>query len=72
VTEPSLRDIAIVGAAQQVEHHEIAVYGTLRSWATLLGLTEDAAILKSIEAEEVKADQTLTQISERVNFEAAA
>jgi ferritin-like metal-binding protein YciE len=72
VTEPSIRDIALVGAAQQVEHHEIAVYGTLRSWATLLGLTEDAAILKSIEAEEVKADQTLTQISERVNFEAAA
>jgi ferritin-like metal-binding protein YciE len=72
VTEPTIRDIALVGAAQQVEHHEIAVYGTLRSWATLLGLNEDAAILKSIEAEEVKADQLLTQISERVNFEAAA
>ncbi|MBB6146617.1 ferritin-like metal-binding protein YciE [Silvibacterium bohemicum] len=72
VTDPAVRDIALVGAAQQVEHHEIAVYGTLRSWARLLGLNDDAAILKSIEAEEVKADQTLTQISERVNYEAAA
>ena len=72
VTDPVIRDIALVGAAQQVEHHEIAVYGTLRSWAMLLGLNEDAAVLKSIEAEEVKADQMLTQISERVNYEAAA
>ena len=72
VTDHAVRDIALVGAAQQVEHHEIAVYGTLRSWARLLGLNDDAAILKSIEAEEVKADQMLTQISERVNYEAAA
>jgi ferritin-like metal-binding protein YciE len=72
VTDPVIRDIALVGAAQQVEHHEIAVYGTLRSWARLLGLNDDAAILKSIEAEEMRADQLLTQISERVNYEAAA
>ena len=72
VTDPSIRDIALVGAAQQVEHHEIAVYGTLRSWAMLLGLNDDAAVLKFIESEEVKADQLLTQISERVNYEAAA
>jgi ferritin-like metal-binding protein YciE len=72
VTDPSIRDIALVGAAQQVEHHEIAVYGTLRSWAMLLGLNDDAAALKFIESEEVKADQLLTQISERVNYEAAA
>jgi ferritin-like metal-binding protein YciE len=72
VTDPSIRDIALVGAAQQVEHHEIAVYGTLRSWARLLGLNDDASVLKSIEAEEIKADQLLTQISERVNYEAAA
>jgi ferritin-like metal-binding protein YciE len=72
VTEPTIRDIALIGAAQQVEHHEIAVYGTLRSWARLLGLNDDAAVLKSIEAEEMKADQLLTQIAERVNYEAAA
>jgi ferritin-like metal-binding protein YciE len=72
VTDPSIRDIALIGAAQQVEHHEIAVYGTLRTWAQILGLAQDAAILKSIEAEEVHADEVLTQLSERVNLEAAA
>lgn len=72
VTDTSIRDIALIGAAQQVEHHEIAVYGTLRRWAELLGLENDAAILESIEAEEVNADETLTDISERVNLVAAA
>jgi ferritin-like metal-binding protein YciE len=72
VKDTSVRDIALIGAAQQVEHHEIAVYGTLRRWAELLGLDGDAAILESIEAEEINADETLTDISERVNLIAAA
>jgi ferritin-like metal-binding protein YciE len=72
VTDPSVRDMALIGAAQQVEHHEIAVYGTLRRWAELLGLDRDASILESIEAEEVNADEILTDISERVNLVAAA
>jgi ferritin-like metal-binding protein YciE len=72
VTDPSIRDIALIGAAQQVEHHEIAVYGTLRRWAEILGLPEDAAVLESIEAEEANADELLSEIAERVNFHAAA
>jgi len=72
VTEASIRDIALIGAAQQVEHHEIAVYGTLRRWAEILGLDEDAAILESIEAQEIDADELLSELSERVNFQAAA
>lgn len=72
VTDPSIRNIALIGAAQQVEHHEIAVYGTLRRWADLLGLTDDARVLLSIEKEEANADKILTQISERVNVQAAA
>ena len=72
VTDPTIRDIALIGAGQQVEHHEIAVYGTLRRWAEILGLTEDATILESIEVEEVNADELLTEISERVNYQAAA
>jgi ferritin-like metal-binding protein YciE len=72
VTDPTVRDIALIGAAQQVEHHEIAVYGTLRNWAELLGLEQDAVVLEAIEAEEVNADELLTEISERVNLEAAA
>jgi ferritin-like metal-binding protein YciE len=70
VTDFNVRNISLIGAAQQVEHHEIAVYGTLRRWAELLGLEEDAAILESIEADELNADELLSEISERVNVEA--
>jgi ferritin-like metal-binding protein YciE len=72
VTDPSVRDIALIGAAQQVEHHEIAVYGTLSRWAEIIGLSNDVTVLKSIEAEEAKADETLTQIASMVNLKAAA
>jgi len=72
VTDPSIRDIALIGAAQQVEHHEIAVYGTLRRWAEILGLAEDAVVLEAIEAEEANADELLSEIAERVNYQAAA
>jgi len=72
VTDASVRDIALIGAAQQVEHHEIAVYGTLRRWAEILGLDQDASVLETIEAEEINADEILTDIAERVNLVAAA
>jgi ferritin-like metal-binding protein YciE len=72
VTDSSIRDIALIGAAQQVEHHEIAVYGTLRRWAEILGLADDAMVLEAIEAQEINADELLSEISERVNFQAAA
>jgi ferritin-like metal-binding protein YciE len=72
VTDSSIRDIALIGAAQQVEHHEIAVYGTLRRWAVILGLTDDASVLEAIEEEEGNADELLTEIAERVNYQAAA
>jgi ferritin-like metal-binding protein YciE len=71
VKDPSIRDIALIGAAQQVEHHEIAVYGTLRRWAELLGQSEDASVLELIETEEINADELLSEIAERVNFQAA-
>jgi ferritin-like metal-binding protein YciE len=69
VTDPSVRDIALIGAGQQVEHHEIAVYGTLRSWAAILGLSNDAQVLKSIEEEELNADEILTSIADTVNLQ---
>jgi ferritin-like metal-binding protein YciE len=72
VTDSSIRDIALIGAAQQVEHHEIAVYGTLRRWAEILGLADDAMVLEAIEAQEINADELLSEIAERVNFQAAA
>jgi ferritin-like metal-binding protein YciE len=72
VTDPSIRDIALIGAAQQVEHHEIAVYGTLRRWAEIIGRTSDVSILESIQAEEEKADELLSEIAGTVNMQAAA
>ena len=72
VTDPSVRDIALIGAGQQVEHHEIAVYGTLRNWANLLGLSDDAQVLKMIEQEEVNADKLLTSIASKVNTQVPA
>ncbi len=72
VTNPQVRDIALIGVAQQVEHHEIAVYGTLRRWSEILGQSDDAATLKSIESDEVNADRLLSEIARKVNSLAQA
>jgi ferritin-like metal-binding protein YciE len=69
-SDPSVRDAALIAAAQQVEHHEMAVYGTLRTWAELLGESEQAETLDRILEQEKNADSILTRISERVNQEA--
>ncbi|WP_213807630.1 DUF892 family protein [Granulicella sp. dw_53] len=67
VTDPYVLDVALIGAAQQVEHHEIAVYGTLRNWAELIGLDGHADILESILDEEKNADELLTELSDTLN-----
>ena len=66
-TDSSIRDVALIAAGQQVEHHEIAIYGTLRSWAELLGLDRDAQVLESILDEEKAADETLSSLSDNIN-----
>jgi ferritin-like metal-binding protein YciE len=66
-TDPSIRDITLIASAQQVEHHEIAVYGTLRTWAELLGDDEAADVLETILDEEKNADELLSTISDSVN-----
>ena len=68
--DPSIRDIGLIASAQPVEHHEIAVYGTLRSWAELLGNDEAAGTLESILEEEKNADEMLSTISDTVNTSA--
>jgi ferritin-like metal-binding protein YciE len=70
VKDPSVLDVALIGAAQQVEHHEIAVYGTLRSWAEILGLDTHADVLETILQEEKNADETLSDLSDTINAEA--
>lgn len=67
------RDAAIISAAQKVEHYEIASYGTLVSFAKLLGMDDAAEILEGILEQEKNADQTLTEVAETaVNIEAAS
>jgi ferritin-like metal-binding protein YciE len=65
--DDSIRDVTLIAAGQQVEHHEMAVYGTLRNWARILGQNDQAMVLQSILQEEQNADNILTSLSDRVN-----
>jgi ferritin-like metal-binding protein YciE len=67
-----LRDVVLIAAGNQVEHHEIAVYGTLRTWAEVLGEAEHAALLQETLVEEENADELLTELSEQINVAAPA
>jgi ferritin-like metal-binding protein YciE len=70
--DPMVLDVTLIAAGQEVEHHEIAVYGTLRSWAQLMGHNEDVSLLESTLKEEKAADEKLTRISVEANARAAA
>jgi len=71
--EDSTKDAGIIGAAQRVEHYEIAAYGTARTLAQTLGNTEVADLLEQTLDEEKEADELLTQIAESsINTEAAS
>jgi Mn-containing catalase len=56
-------DLALVAAAQKVEHYEISGYGTLRTVAEKIGQTKVAKLLAQTLAEEEKTDKLLTQLS---------
>ena len=68
----AVRDAALIAAAQAAEHYEIAEYGTLRTWARVLGRSEAVQLLEFTLEEEKKTDQKLTDIAGRLNYEAAA
>src|SRR5215213_10599387 len=73
VSDPDSRDAGIIASAQRVEHYEIAVYGTLATWARQLGLEDDARTLHRILEQERRADETLTRLAETaVNRDASA
>lgn len=73
IKDPDTRDAAMIAAAQAVEHYEITRYGTLVSWAKLLGMKDAATVLGQTLKEEHSADQKLTKLAEsRLNKEAAA
>jgi ferritin-like metal-binding protein YciE len=64
--ESVLRDLALIGAAQRVEHYEMAGYGTARTVAEALGEEEVVDLLQDTLDEEGEADELLTQISESI------
>jgi ferritin-like metal-binding protein YciE len=68
--EGDIRDAALISAAQRVEHYEMAAYGTVRSYAELLGKPKIAQLLEETLEEEKAADQKLTAISQKVNVRA--
>jgi Mn-containing catalase len=61
--EPVAADLALIAAAQKVEHYEISGYGTLRVMAERLGQTKVAKLLSQTLSEEEKTDALLTQLS---------
>ena len=68
--DQTLRDVVLIAAGNQVEHHEIAIYGTLRNMAIILGEAEHAALLDKTLEEEKHADKVLTELSEQINVAA--
>jgi ferritin-like metal-binding protein YciE len=68
--DDNVKDAALISAAQRVEHYEIAAYGTLRTWANLLGQQEAVSLLEETLSEEKETDQKLTELAENINPEA--
>jgi len=60
----TLRDLQLIGAAQRVEHYEVAAYGTAKAMAEKLGLSEAADLLGETLDEEEEADKKLTEVAE--------
>ncbi len=68
----AVRDAFLIGAAQRVEHYEIAAYGTARAFAETLGETKVADLLQQTLDEEGETNKKLTAIAQTVNDEANA
>jgi len=69
--DPAVLDAALIGAAQRVEHYEMAGYEAARTYARLLGYDDAAALLQATLDEEGEADKKLTELAESaINVEA--
>ena len=68
--DATLRDVVLISGGNEIEHHEIAVYGTLINWANVLGESQHVTLLEKSLAEEKNADKLLTQLAEEINVEA--
>ena len=69
--EGAVRDAALIGGAQRVEHYEIAGYGTVIAMAKQLGESGYVRLLEQTLEEEKQTDAKLTSLSEKVNPSAA-
>jgi ferritin-like metal-binding protein YciE len=69
--DPEVLDAGLIAAAQKVEHYEIAAYGTMRTWAEMLGHTRAAQLFQETLDEESEADEKLSELATTtVNVEA--
>jgi ferritin-like metal-binding protein YciE len=68
--EGSVMDAALIGAAQRVEHYEIAGYGTVRSMAKTIGADDQVSLLEETLEEEKETDEKLTELAEQINTQA--
>ncbi|HVS52733.1 MAG TPA: ferritin-like domain-containing protein [Opitutaceae bacterium] len=68
----AIRDAYLIGAAQRVEHYEIAAYGTARAFAETLGESKVADLLQDTLDEEGETDKKLTALAQSVNEEASS
>ena len=68
--EDDVMDAALISAAQRVEHYEIAAYGTVRTYAELLGEDTAVQLLEQTLEEEKETDQKLTDMASEINVKA--
>src|ERR1700722_6113402 len=70
--EGEVKDAGLISAAQRVEHYEIAAYGTVRNFASVLGQQNAASLLEKTLNEEKETDEKLTELLDGINAEAAS
>jgi ferritin-like metal-binding protein YciE len=70
--DDDVKDAALISAAQRVEHYEIAAYGTVRTYASILDEQNAVSLLEKTLEEEKETDQKLTELAENINTEAAS
>lgn len=68
--DPDVLDAGLISAAQHVEHYEMAGYGTVRTWAGLLGHPDHARLLQQTLNEEGETDKSLTKLAQAINVAA--
>jgi len=69
--DPILKDLALIAAAQKMEHYEMACYGTARVMARTAGMEDAARLLQSTLEEEEIADKRLTEVALPIHKQAA-